>query len=86
MAQLLQSDDPLEQNITSNSLTAVITSDAPNALKGIFQQMELGDELVKERCFKYLATKFKILGRDIITKEAEDVIIEYCKKFIEVSL
>ncbi|XP_044735312.1 apoptosis inhibitor 5 [Chrysoperla carnea] len=83
LAQLLQSDDPQEQNITANSLIAVITSDAPSAIKGIFQQMEIGDELVKERCFKFLSTKFKILGKEIITKEAEDVIIEYCKKFLE---
>lgn len=59
-------------------------------LAGIFSQIhqnvdsEVANEAVRERCIKFLATKVKPLGREVINKEAEELIITECKKILEV--
>ncbi|KAL4714384.1 hypothetical protein ACJJTC_017679 [Scirpophaga incertulas] len=89
LAQLLQSDDTTEINIVTNSLVATIKNDPKSALTGIFSQIhqstdnEVTNEIVRERCIKFLATKVKLLGREIINQEAEDLIIAECKKILE---
>ncbi|KAG6448792.1 hypothetical protein O3G_MSEX005708 [Manduca sexta] len=89
LAQLLQSDDVTEINLVTNSLLTIIKGDAKNALTGLFSQIhqnaesEVTNDIVRERCIKFLATKVKHLGREIINKEAEDLIIAECKKILE---
>ncbi|XP_068627743.1 apoptosis inhibitor 5 [Battus philenor] len=89
LAQLLQSDDVTEINVVTNSLLAIINSDPKGALTGLFSQIhqstdnEVTNEIVRERCIKFLATKVKQLGREIINKEAEELIIVECKKILE---
>ncbi|GBP03841.1 Apoptosis inhibitor 5 [Eumeta japonica] len=89
LAQILQSEDPTEINIVSNSLLTVLKNDPKSALSGIFSQTHQGtdsevvNEVVRERCIKFLASKVKQLGREVINKEAEDLIIAECKKILE---
>ncbi|XP_063823341.1 apoptosis inhibitor 5 [Ostrinia nubilalis] len=89
LAQLLQSEDTTEINVVTNSLLAIVKSDPKGALTGIFSQIhqsadtEVTNEIVRERCIKFLATKVKQLGREVINKEAEDLIIAECRKILE---
>lgn len=90
LAQLLQSEDTTEINVVTNSLLTILKSDPKGALTGLFSQIhqnadsEVTNEIVRERCIKFLATKVKQLGREIINKEAEDLIVAECKKLIEI--
>jgi len=56
----------------------------PGTLGGIFSQILSGDDLVRERCIKFLTVKIKSLGHDIITKDAEELLISECKKVLQV--
>lgn len=90
LAQLLQSEDGTEINIVTNSLVTILKNDPKGTLTGLFSQIhqstdsEVPNEVVRERCIKFLATKVKILGREIIDKEAEDLIIAEGKKILQV--
>lgn len=44
-----------------------------------------GDELTRDRCFKFLGIKLKQLGREVITDEIEAYIIEELKKILQVN-
>ncbi|CAB3228432.1 unnamed protein product [Arctia plantaginis] len=89
LAQLLQTDDTTESTIVTNSLLSILKIDAKGALTGLFSQIhqnsdtEVTNEVVRERCIKFLATKVKQLGREVINKEAEELIISECKKLLE---
>ncbi|KAM3968216.1 apoptosis inhibitor 5-like [Aphomia sociella] len=89
LAQLLQSDDATEINVVNNSLLAILKSNPKGSLVGLFSQIhqstdtEVTNEVVRERCIKFLATKVKLLGREVFDKEAEDLIITECKKILE---
>lgn len=71
---------------------SILKIDAKGALTGLFSQIhqntdsEATNEVVRERCIKFLATKAKQLGREVINKEAEELIITECKKLLEVKL
>jgi len=54
-------------------------------LNGFFSQIINGDDGTRERCIKFLATKLKAIGHDVITKEPEDLLIAECKKVLQVS-
>lgn len=90
LAQLMQSEDPTEINVVNNSLLAIVKIEPRAALAGIFSQIhqstdsEVPNEAVRERCIKFLATKVKQLGREVINKETEDLIIVESKKILEV--
>jgi hypothetical protein len=43
-----------------------------------------GDDLIRERCIKFLTVKIKALGHDVITKDAEELLISECKKVLQV--
>jgi hypothetical protein len=53
-------------------------------LNGIFSQILSGDDLIRERCIKFLTVKIKSLGHDVITKDSEEVLISECKKVLQV--
>jgi hypothetical protein len=55
-------------------------------LSGIFSQILSGDDLIRERCIKFLTVKIKTLGHDVITKDAEEVLISECKKVLQVMI
>ncbi|PSN40191.1 Apoptosis inhibitor 5 [Blattella germanica] len=52
-------------------------------LGGIFSQILSGDDLIRERCIKFLTVKIKALGHDVITKDAEELLISECKKVLQ---
>ncbi|OWR43175.1 Apoptosis inhibitor 5 [Danaus plexippus plexippus] len=92
LAQLLQSDDATEINVVTNSLVTILKSDPKGTLTGLFSQIhqstdsEVPNEVVRERCIKFLATKVKQLGREIIDKECEELIIVEGKKILQDSV
>lgn len=53
-------------------------------ISGFFSQIISGDDGTRERCIKFLATKLKAIGHDVITKEPEDLLISECKKVLQV--
>ncbi|XP_046395437.1 apoptosis inhibitor 5 isoform X1 [Ischnura elegans] len=83
LAQLLQAEDPTELSVVHNSLMSIFKIDAKSALVGIFSQVLTGEDVVRERCLKFLSTKFKVLSSEIMTKEAEDYLIAECKKVLQ---
>lgn len=89
LGQLLQSDDSTEITIVTNSFITILKNDILGGLMGLFSQIhqagdpETGNEIVRQRCIKFLATKVKQLGREVIIKEAEDYIIAECKKILQ---
>nr|XP_026491582.1 apoptosis inhibitor 5 [Vanessa tameamea] len=92
LAQLLQSEDATEINVVTNSLVSILKNDPKGTLTGLFSQIhqstdsEVPNEVVRERCIKFLATKVKQLGRDVIDKDAEDLIISEGKKILQDSV
>ncbi|XP_047545958.1 apoptosis inhibitor 5 [Vanessa atalanta] len=92
LAQLLQSEDATEINVVTNSLVTILKNDPKGTLTGLFSQIhqstdsEVPNEVVRERCIKFLATKVKQLGRDVIDKDAEDLIISEGKKILQDSV
>lgn len=91
LAQLLQSEDATEINVVTNSLVTILKTDPKGTLSGLFSQIqqstdsEVPNEVVRERCIKFLATKVKQLGREIIDKDCEDIIIAEGKKVLQVT-
>lgn len=75
----------------TNSLLTMMKNDPKGVLSGLFTRIHqsadvAANEVVRERCIKFLASKVKQLGREIINKEAEDLIIVECKKILEVCI
>ncbi|XP_077297963.1 apoptosis inhibitor cassowary isoform X2 [Arctopsyche grandis] len=85
LAQLLQAYDTTELNTVHNSILTLMKLDPKGALSGLFSQIQQGtdNELVRERCIKFLSSKVKQLGKEYINKDAEDYIIAECKKVLE---
>ncbi|KDR14692.1 Apoptosis inhibitor 5, partial [Zootermopsis nevadensis] len=83
LAQLLQAEDNAELSVVHNSLMTLFKSDAKGTLGGIFSQILSGDDLIRERCIKFLTVKIKALGHDVITKDAEEHLISECKKVLQ---
>ncbi|XP_039745776.1 apoptosis inhibitor 5 [Pararge aegeria] len=92
LAQLLQSEDATEINVVTNSLVTILKTDPKGTLSGLFSQIhqstdsEVPNEVVRERCIKFLATKVKQLGREVIDKDCEDIIIAEGKKILQDSV
>ncbi|XP_071955186.1 apoptosis inhibitor 5-like isoform X2 [Antedon mediterranea] len=82
LTQLLQSEDQAEFNCVQNAFIAVFKLDAKGALGGLFAQIQSGEDLVRDRAIKFLSTKVKSLGPDIITKDVEEQIIEKSKEIL----
>ena len=51
-------------------------------LSGLFSQILNGDELVRERCIKFMSTKMKTAPEAVWTKEVEDYLVIESKKVI----
>ncbi|XP_043267437.1 apoptosis inhibitor 5 isoform X2 [Venturia canescens] len=83
LAQLLQAQDPTELAVVHNSIMSLMKSDPKGAISGFFSQILNGDDGTRERCIKFLATKLKAIGHDVITKEPEDLLILECKKVLQ---
>lgn len=55
------------------------------ALNGLYSQILSGEEGIRERCLKFLSTKLKSLGHEVVNKEAEDFLVAETKKVLQVS-
>lgn len=86
LSQLLQLEDPQEHTIAMTSLCEVIKVDAMPALKGFFKQVCAGEEIVQEKCIKFMVQKFPMLGSSVLTKEVEDYIFTEVKNVAAVSI
>ncbi|XP_076278620.1 apoptosis inhibitor cassowary [Lasioglossum baleicum] len=83
LAQLLQAQDSSELAVVHNSVMSLMKSDPKGTISGFFSQIINGDDGTRERCIKFLATKLKAIGHDVITKEPEDLLISECKKVLQ---
>ncbi|KAJ9601059.1 hypothetical protein L9F63_000794 [Diploptera punctata] len=83
LAQLLQAEDPTELSVVHNSVMTLFKTDAKGTMAGIFSQILSGDDVIRERCIKFLTVKIKALGHDVITKDAEEFLITECKKVLQ---
>ncbi|KAJ8676376.1 hypothetical protein QAD02_012163 [Eretmocerus hayati] len=83
LAQLLLAQDPTELDVVHNSIMSLIKNDPKGAISGFFIQILNGEDGIRESCIKFLATKIKTLGREVMTKEVEDVLISECKKVLQ---
>ncbi|CAL4110292.1 unnamed protein product [Meganyctiphanes norvegica] len=84
LAQLLQMEDPGELSAVQSSLVALLKTDSKGTLTGLFYQIQNSeDELVRERCARFLHGKVKTLGSDIFTPEIETLIVTESKKIIQ---
>lgn len=50
-----------------------------------FTQILTGDEVTRDRCFKFLGVKLKQLEKEVLTDDVETFIIEELKKVLQVS-
>ncbi|XP_034937056.1 apoptosis inhibitor 5 [Chelonus insularis] len=82
LAQLLQAQDPTELAVVHNSIMSLMKNDPKGTLSGFFSQILNGCDATRDCCIKFLATKLKALGHDVITKEPEDLLIVECKKVL----
>lgn len=80
LAQLLQATDSGEVSIVRESLITVIKSDPVSALKGVFNQIKNGDDKVREKTIKFLATRVRRLPSSTFSPEVQDVFIAEIKE------
>lgn len=83
LAQLLVLDDPVELKQVYLALNTIIKLNPKGALAGIFSQINTGDEITREKGFKFLASKVMVMESNIITKEVENYIIEEVKRVLQ---
>lgn len=82
LTQLLQSDDGTELSCINSSIMSIFDIDAKGTLQGFFSQILTGEDLVRERAIKFLATKLHHLSDDVLTSEAENFLVEETKKVL----
>lgn len=83
LAQLLQLEDAQEYNTASNSLLQILKANPVTVIKCIFKQILTGDNVVRDKCIKFLITKVKSLDKSVLSPEVDDVIITECKKVFQ---
>lgn len=83
LAQLLAGEDPSEQQIVNSSLLTLARIDLKNFLQGLFSQIEIGDDLTREKSIKFLSLKLKTLQEELITKEVEEFLLQSCRKTMQ---
>uniref|UniRef100_A0A1B6D2U6 Apoptosis inhibitor 5/fibroblast growth factor 2-interacting factor 2 n=1 Tax=Clastoptera arizonana TaxID=38151 RepID=A0A1B6D2U6_9HEMI len=83
LAQLLQSEDASELSIVSSSLMTLLKLEPKGALNGLYSQILSGEEFVRERCLKFISSKIKLLGHEVINKDAEEILIAETKKVLQ---
>lgn len=51
-------------------------------LDGLFSQICGESDVVREKCLKFMSSKIKALGREVIDKDSEDYLIAESKKIL----
>jgi len=67
--QLMLTADAAELTNLQNGLISLFLVDARGTLAGIFSQIASGEELVRDTCLKFLATRLKDLSPEVATEE-----------------
>ncbi|KAG7155319.1 apoptosis inhibitor 5-like [Homarus americanus] len=84
LAQLLQMEDQAELAVVQSSLVSILKTDAKGTLTGLFYQIEHSeDELVRERCIRFLHTKVRSLGSQVFSADVENLILTEAKKVLQ---
>ncbi|XP_068222629.1 apoptosis inhibitor 5 isoform X1 [Palaemon carinicauda] len=87
LAQLLQMEDSGELTTVQNSLVQLLKTDAKGTLTGLFYQIQHSEEeLVRERCIRFLHAKIKVLGPNVFNTEVENLVLTESKKVLTASL
>lgn len=87
LAQLLQMEDSGELATVQSSLVLLLKTDAKGTLTGLFYQIQHSeDDLVRERCIRFLHAKIKVLGPSVFTTDIENLVQTEAKKVLQVSL
>lgn len=83
LTQLLQSDDNIERSLVHMSLLVLLKFNVKGTLSGIFSQVMVGDEVIRERAITFLSLKLKVLSPEVLTKDIEDYIVQESKKILQ---
>lgn len=54
------------------------------AIVGIYAQIKSGEPIIRDRCFKFLQTKLKDLGPEIITVDFEKRLLSETRRILPV--
>jgi len=80
LTQLLSAEDHSEITIIQNSLMTLFRRDPQGAIMGIFSQVDIGVDVVRERALKFLHTKLKTGASELLNKDAQAQIVAEVKK------
>lgn len=84
LAQLQQVEDQVELSTVHNSLVTLLKTDAKGTLTGLFYQIQHSeDELVRERCIRFVHAKLRSLGTPVFTPQVETLILSEAKKVLQ---
>jgi len=84
LTQLLQQEDPAELAIVRNGLELLIKKDPKGALGGIFSQIHIGDDPVREKAIKFLNYATTKMSTDVFNKDQDtgQYLLEEIKKVL----
>jgi hypothetical protein len=80
LTQLLNTEDHAEMTVIQNSLMNLFRRDPQGAIMGIFSQVHIGEDVVRERALRLLQTKLTSAGQEILNKEGQAQIVAEVKK------
>lgn len=80
LTQLLAGEESSELQIVNSSLMTLARLHPKNFVQGVFLQIEIGDDVTREKAIKFLSTRFRSLGDDLITKDVEEFLLQSCRK------
>lgn len=83
MAQLLAGDDASELQLVNSSLFILFKLHPKNFINGIFSQIEIGDDVTREKAISFLSNKIKSLPENLLTKEVEETLIQCSQKAMQ---
>ncbi|XP_065666590.1 apoptosis inhibitor 5 [Hydra vulgaris] len=81
LTQLLQQEDATEVTIVQDGLKILISKDSQAAIEGIFSQISVGDDLVREKALRFLTSiaSSGIIGKD---EKSGQIILQEVKKIL----
>jgi len=81
---LLQGTDSTELTLVQKCLVTLLKTNAKGTLDGIFQQVVVGADLVRERALTFIVTRMKVMLVDnTLPKDVEECLLNHCRKVLE---
>ncbi|XP_063293597.1 apoptosis inhibitor 5-like [Pelobates fuscus] len=84
LIQLLKTDDVAELDLANNALLHILKVDAEGTLKKMIHYIRKGKKIVRKRAIKFLSLKLKSLPEEVMSKEAEQLILFNYKRMLKV--